>query len=68
MPVLLLFLALVVFAYFFWRARSTTLTRNCRWRFDRNREIWTCAYCGGQVSGSVDKPPTCCVETANRTD
>ncbi|HCE69913.1 MAG TPA: hypothetical protein DET67_01175 [Ruegeria sp.] len=66
MPVLLLILALGVFAYFFWRARSTTLSRNCRWRLDRRRGDWACAYCGGRMAGPVDKPPTCCVQTANR--
>ncbi|MCB1364354.1 MAG: hypothetical protein KDK02_09540 [Rhodobacteraceae bacterium] len=52
MPVLLIVLALGVFAYLYWRHRSTTLTRDCRWRQDRRRGIWRCAFCGAQKPGT----------------
>ncbi|SDC51913.1 hypothetical protein SAMN04488239_102425 [Ruegeria marina] len=65
MPVLLLLMALGVFGYFLWRSRTTTLTRNCRWRLDRGADEWYCAYCGGRARGGVDKSPTCCVQTSN---
>ncbi len=66
MPVLLLVLAFGVLGYFLWSAHSTTLTRNCRWRLDRDAGEWGCAYCGGRMEGSVDRPPTCCVQKLNQ--
>ncbi len=58
MPLLLLFLALGVLA-FLWHARvTTTLTRDCRWRQDKTRDIWRCAFCGAEQAGS-DEPKDC---------
>lgn len=59
MPILLLALLVAVVAYLWWRSRTTTLTRACRWRRSRMRDRWTCAYCGAEtVSGSA---PTRCL-------
>lgn len=63
MPVLLLLLALGVIAYLYWRRRTTSLTRNCRWRFSRARGGWQCAYCGGAAPGA-DPPRHCAAPPA----
>ncbi|MFV0515173.1 MAG: hypothetical protein ACK5MY_16315 [Jhaorihella sp.] len=63
MPVLLIILALGVFAYLYWRHRSTTLTRDCRWREDRRNGIWRCAFCGAQTPGA--KAPLVCLRPRN---
>ena len=62
MPVLLLLLLLGVLAYFVWRARTTTLTRDCRWRRVSADGHWRCAYCGAgcqsdQTPVDCQKPP-----------
>ena len=59
MPLLLLLLALAVLAYFIIRARTTTLTRDCRWRQDRARDCWRCAFCGAETKG--DASPRDCL-------
>jgi len=53
MPVLLILLLLGTLAYLFWRRRTTTLTRDCRWRQDRRTSGWRCAFCGAQESGAA---------------
>ncbi|MTI03077.1 hypothetical protein E1297_44435 [Roseibium sp. RKSG952] len=58
MPLLLLLLAAGVFAYFFWRSRTSSLTRDCRWRQHRKEGSWMCAYCGA-VSHSDTEPTSC---------
>lgn len=58
MPVFLLLLLIGVVAYLWWRHRTTTLTRDCRWRQDRARGIWHCAYCGAEKAGA-DAPRDC---------
>ncbi|WP_085822901.1 hypothetical protein [Ruegeria meonggei] len=58
MPVLLLLLLVGVFAYFAWRARTSSLTRDCRWRQHRKEGFWTCTYCGAQQKGE-DAPTQC---------
>ncbi|MDX1742810.1 MAG: hypothetical protein R3186_04345 [Ruegeria sp.] len=58
MPILLLLLAAGVFAYFFWRSRTSSLTRDCRWRQHRKEGVWKCAYCGAQQKGE-DAPTIC---------
>lgn len=62
MPVLLLILLLGVLAYFVWRHRSTTLTRDCRWRLDRGAGIWRCAACGGELPETGGGAPRICVK------
>ena len=48
-PVLLILLLLGVLGYLFWKRRTTTLTRNCRWRrVDEGQ--WRCAFCGAEVN------------------
>lgn len=59
MPVVLLALLCAVVAYLWWRRHTTTLTRNCRWRQDRTRGLWSCAYCGAETPG--DTAPTRCL-------
>ena len=58
MPVLLLFLVLGVLAFLWYRRATTTLTRDCRWRQDKARKIWRCAFCGAQKDGE-DEPKDC---------
>ena len=58
MPVLLLLLLLGVVAYFIWRARTTTLTRDCRWRRVSAKGDWRCAFCG--AARQSDRAPTDC--------
>jgi len=58
MPILLLILAAGVFAYFVWRSRTSSLTRDCRWRQHRKEGYWACAYCGAQHQGA-EAPTTC---------
>lgn len=58
MPLLLIFLLVGVLAYLYWRRRTTTLTRNCRWRQDRARGLWRCAYCGAELQ-QQDAPRDC---------
>ena len=53
MPVLLLLLLAGVLAYFLWRRRSTSLTRNCRWRQQRAQARWRCLYCGAVQEGEA---------------
>lgn len=58
MPVLILLLLLGVAAYFIWRRRTLALTRDCRWRQERSRHHWRCAFCGAISEGAVE-PTTC---------
>ncbi|WP_170327169.1 hypothetical protein [Ruegeria arenilitoris] len=58
MPILFLLLAAGVFAYFIWRSRTSSLTRDCRWRQHRKEGVWICAYCGARQEG-VTSPTTC---------
>ena len=59
MFVILLILLVGVVIYFLWRHQPTTLTRNCRWRQDRGRGVWRCAYCGAETVG--DRAPRDCL-------
>ncbi|MCG7622017.1 hypothetical protein [Epibacterium sp. Ofav1-8] len=58
MPVLLILLLLGTLTYLYWRRRTTTLTRNCRWRQDRRAGGWRCAFCGA-VEGGAGAPLHC---------
>ncbi|WP_082637183.1 hypothetical protein [Ruegeria atlantica] len=58
MPILLLILAGGVFAYFLWRSRTSSLSRDCRWRQHRKEGVWVCAFCGAQQQGG-DAPTQC---------
>ncbi|MFO1203217.1 MAG: hypothetical protein U1E58_11340 [Tabrizicola sp.] len=53
MPLLLLILAVAVYLYLWHRWRTTTLTRNCRWRLDRSiaPDFWRCVACGATARG-----------------
>ncbi|MBT8156072.1 hypothetical protein KMP13_19855 [Epibacterium ulvae] len=53
MPVILTILLLGVFAYLYWKRKTTTLTRNCRWRENRRAGHWDCAFCGARVEGAT---------------
>jgi len=46
MPILLLLLLMGVFAYFIYRRKTTSLTRDCRWRQERSQNRWRCNNCG----------------------
>lgn len=59
MPILLLLLLLGVLGYLWWRRQTTTLTRNCRWRDDRTRGLWVCAFCGAETP---EGPPRNCLK------
>lgn len=52
MPILALLLLGGVLTYMYWRRKTTTLTRNCRWREDRRTGDWACAYCGMRAQTS----------------
>lgn len=53
MPFLLLILLLGVLAYLYWQRKTTTLTRQCRWREDRRFGGWACAACGARQRGKA---------------
>lgn len=57
MPFLLLIL-FVTFAVLFYRSRTTSLTRNCRWR-RQGKGLWRCAYCGQVLEGMDEAPKNC---------
>ncbi|EEE38537.1 hypothetical protein RKLH11_2379 [Rhodobacteraceae bacterium KLH11] len=65
MPVLLLLLVIGVFTYFIWRSRTSSLTRDCRWRQDRKEGLWRCAFCGA-VSESEGAPKNCLKDQSGR--
>ncbi|WP_082645611.1 hypothetical protein [Phaeobacter sp. CECT 5382] len=53
MPILLLLLLTGVFGYFIWRRKTTTLTRDCRWRLERSLGHWRCQSCGEVKPGEA---------------
>ena len=53
MPVLVLLLLTGVLIYFVWRDRTSTLTRNCRWRQQRSLDCWRCSACGAVQPGAA---------------
>jgi hypothetical protein len=57
MPILLILLLFGVLAYLYWRRKTTTLTRECRWRRTAPGE-WRCAFCGAETV-SEDSPLLC---------
>lgn len=57
MPILLILLLLGVLAYLYWQHKTTTLTRECRWRRTAPGQ-WRCAYCGAEMV-SEDSPTVC---------
>lgn len=61
MPLLLVILLIGVFAYFLWRRKTSTLSRNCRWRHSRTEGVWRCAYCGASRDGA-DAPRFCAMQ------
>ncbi|MCB1312920.1 MAG: hypothetical protein KDK29_14065 [Sedimentitalea sp.] len=68
MPLLLLVLLIGVLAYLWWQHRTTTLTRNCRWRADRaaGENCYRCASCGGRTRTEDGRPPRRCVAQGPR--
>ena len=64
-PVLLIVLLVGVLAYLYWRHKTTTLTRACRWRFSRASGGWTCSACGAQTDG-VSEPKDCLRDQTRR--
>lgn len=60
MPLLLILLAVGVFAYLWWARRGSTLTRTCRWRLDRSGGAarYRCAACGA-VAAEGGLPRQC---------
>ena len=59
MPVLLIALLLGVLGYLYWKRRTTTLTRYCRWR-RVNQDEWKCMYCGAETKS--DGSPLLCLK------
>ncbi|MFP7569877.1 hypothetical protein ACGKZZ_03775 [Marivita sp. S2033] len=57
MPIFLILLLLGVLAYLFWRRKTTTLTRECRWRQVQLGQ-WRCAFCGAETA-SQSSPLVC---------
>ncbi|WP_135449175.1 MULTISPECIES: hypothetical protein [Tabrizicola] len=57
MPLILLILAVGVYLYLWHRWRTTTLTRDCRWRQDRRvaPDYWRCVVCGAEARGREPK-------------
>ncbi|MFO1203118.1 MAG: hypothetical protein U1E58_10845 [Tabrizicola sp.] len=53
MPLLLLVLAVGVYLFLWYQWRTTTLTRDCRWRLDRSvaPDYRRCAVCGAEARG-----------------
>lgn len=68
MPLLLLLLLLGVLAYLYWQRRTTTLTRNCRWRADHAQGPgqYHCVSCNGRTKTADGQPPRDCVARAPR--
>jgi hypothetical protein len=62
MPVLLILLLLGVLAYLYWRRKTTTLTRECRWRRTAVGQ-WRCAFCGAEFAS--DDSPIVCLKREN---
>jgi len=62
MAVLIVVLAVGVFAFLWWRWRTTTLTRECRWRLDRSEGSghWRCAACGAEIDLPEGEAPKLC--------
>jgi len=58
MPLLLILLALGVLGFLWYVRATTTLTRDCRWRQDKARGVWRCAFCGAETEGE-NQPKDC---------
>lgn len=58
MPLVLIILVVALIVMFY-RFKTTSLTRNCRWRQDRAQGAWRCSYCGAEQP-DTGKPPTIC--------
>ncbi|KCV81606.1 hypothetical protein ATO10_11857 [Actibacterium atlanticum] len=52
MPLVLIIL-IVALIVMFYRFKTTSLTRNCRWREDRAEACWRCAFCGARQEGAA---------------
>ncbi|PHQ93977.1 MAG: hypothetical protein COB40_13215 [Marinosulfonomonas sp.] len=54
-------LIIVVIALMFYRFKTSRLTRDCRWRQDRARGLYVCAFCGAEIACENDKAPNICL-------
>jgi hypothetical protein len=66
MIVLLVLLVIGVLLYLFWVQRTTTLTRQCRWREDRrfdhdDRRLFRCLACNAKTECAVGERPRDCL-------
>ncbi|GGB88069.1 hypothetical protein GCM10011363_00870 [Marivita lacus] len=59
MPIFLILLLLGVLAYLYWQHKTTTLTRECRWRRTAPG-LWRCAACGAEMES--ESSPTLCLK------
>ena len=59
MPIFLILLLIGVLAYLYWQHKTTTLTRECRWRRVAPG-AWRCAFCGAEMAS--EKSPTVCLK------
>jgi len=57
MPILLLVLLLGTLGFLWYRRKTTTLTRSCRWR-QEGAGHWHCVACNGR-SDQVNSPKHC---------
>lgn len=62
MPILLILLLFGVLAYLYWRRKTTTLTRECRWRRTAPGQ-WRCAFCGAEMASEAS--PVVCLRRVN---
>ncbi|MFN3280214.1 MAG: hypothetical protein ACK40I_00865 [Tabrizicola sp.] len=54
---MLLVLAVGVYLFLWQQWRTTSLTRDCRWRLDRRvaPDFWRCAVCGAETRATEPK-------------
>lgn len=60
MPILLILLLFAVLGYLYWRRKTTTLTRDCRWRRTAPGH-WRCAFCGAETASEAS--PLACLRS-----
>jgi len=65
---LILILAVVIIAVMYYRFRTNRLGRDCRWRQDRARGKYVCAFCGAQIDWRGGDPPNVCLRGDQEAD
>jgi hypothetical protein len=69
MPLLLLLLAVSVFAYAWVARRNSTLTRACKWRLDRRygASHYRCAACAATCDPGQGREPRDCLRPKDKS-